>query len=179
MMLSLQIIPTSTITMRRRSPSLPDAVVAALAIAFALAPALAQSPSRNGPNRLTELKHFEEIVLAKRGEASVLPDTDAGKRARIQLLGGPLEQLGLARTFVGDVQGGLDALDERASRLFARRESKPEDRTRVAAVVAEDAIAAIVREARQRRIVIINESHHVPMHRAFTMALARELRKVG
>lgn len=164
--------------MTRLSPSIKLLGVGALAIV--LAPVLAQSSvSNSGQDRLAELKHFEARMVVKRAEAAALPDTDASKTARMQLLGGPLEQLGLARTYVGDVQGGLDALDERAAILRGRGESRPEDRTRAAAASAEDAIAAIVREARQRRIVIINESHHVPMHRAFTMALARELRKVG
>jgi hypothetical protein len=42
-----------------------------------------------------------------------------------------------------------------------------------------DAISAIVAEARKHQVVILNEAHHVPMHRAFAMRLARELRKVG
>ncbi|MCX2862570.1 hypothetical protein OOZ63_12040 [Paucibacter sp. PLA-PC-4] len=44
---------------------------------------------------------------------------------------------------------------------------------------SEDALAAILREAATRQIVILNEAHHVPMHRAFSMRLARELRKLG
>jgi len=45
--------------------------------------------------------------------------------------------------------------------------------------VPEDAIAAILHEAASRQVVILNEAHHVPMHRAFAMRLARELRKLG
>jgi hypothetical protein len=155
------------------------------ALALALTPAMAQTPITRigGTNRLADLKHFEAQVVAKRAEAVGLVDTEESKKLRLQLLNGPLEQLGIARTYVGDVQGGLDALDERDAMLHALMpagfESNSEDNTRAAAASAEEAISAIVREARQRRIVIINESHHVPMHRAFTMALARELRKVG
>ena len=43
----------------------------------------------------------------------------------------------------------------------------------------EDAIAAIVRAAKGRRIVILNEAHHVPRGRAFAFLLARALRKAG
>jgi hypothetical protein len=44
---------------------------------------------------------------------------------------------------------------------------------------AVDAIEEIVRLARDRQIVILNEAHHVPRHRAFSLLLARELRKIG
>jgi len=54
-----------------------------------------------------------------------------------------------------------------------------EDSIRIEDAIAEDAIAAIVREAKNRQVVILNEAHHVPLHRAFAMKLARELRKIG
>lgn len=41
------------------------------------------------------------------------------------------------------------------------------------------AIDAIANAARDRRIVILNESHHNPRHRAFALALATRLREVG
>jgi len=47
------------------------------------------------------------------------------------------------------------------------------------ALVAEDALQAIVREAKKRQIVILNEAHHVPLHRVFAARLASELRKIG
>lgn len=49
----------------------------------------------------------------------------------------------------------------------------------IAAATPEDAIEAIVREARKRQIVILNEAHHVPLDRVFAGKLARELRKIG
>lgn len=44
---------------------------------------------------------------------------------------------------------------------------------------AQDAIEAIVHEARNRQVVILNEAHHVPFHRVFAGKLAHELRKIG
>lgn len=41
------------------------------------------------------------------------------------------------------------------------------------------AVDAIANAARDRRIVILNESHHNPRHRAFALALATRLREVG
>jgi hypothetical protein len=43
----------------------------------------------------------------------------------------------------------------------------------------EPAIEAIVRAARDKRIVIINEAHHAPRHRAFTHRLMLALREAG
>lgn len=43
----------------------------------------------------------------------------------------------------------------------------------------EPAIAAIVRAAEGRRIVIVNEAHHAPRHRAFTHEVMLALREAG
>ncbi|HEY6816637.1 MAG TPA: hypothetical protein VI168_13950, partial [Croceibacterium sp.] len=43
----------------------------------------------------------------------------------------------------------------------------------------EPAIEAIVRAAEGRRVVMINEAHHAPRHRAFTYRLMLALREVG
>jgi hypothetical protein len=43
----------------------------------------------------------------------------------------------------------------------------------------ENAIQAIARAAGSRQVVMINEAHHVPQHRAFTLQLLGELRKQG
>lgn len=45
--------------------------------------------------------------------------------------------------------------------------------------VTEDAIAAIVERARDRRIVIVNEAHDSPRDRAFILKLAEALRPLG
>ncbi|OYT93101.1 MAG: hypothetical protein CFE43_04490 [Burkholderiales bacterium PBB3] len=55
----------------------------------------------------------------------------------------------------------------------------PDDLAQLDAANVQDALSTIVEQARSRRIVILNEAHHVPMHRAFAMRLARELRKLG
>ncbi len=43
----------------------------------------------------------------------------------------------------------------------------------------EDARKAILREATKRQVVILNEAHHVPRHRAFGRSLLEGLRKQG
>lgn len=44
---------------------------------------------------------------------------------------------------------------------------------------AQDAAAAILREAEGRRVVMLNEAHHMPMHRAFTRTLLEGLYERG
>lgn len=58
-------------------------------------------------------------------------------------------------------------------------QSLPARKGELDALAAEDALQAIVREARTRRIVILNEAHHIPLHRVFAARLASELRKIG
>lgn len=91
----------------------------------------------------------------------------------------PLQQLGTARSMVGDTEGAQVAFDA----LHRREPRHPPGTVRQMALlenaVAEEAIAAIVREARSKRIVLINEAHHVPLNRAFAQRLAAELKKIG
>ncbi|MEW6022046.1 MAG: hypothetical protein AB1807_07895 [Pseudomonadota bacterium] len=93
--------------------------------------------------------------------------------------GSALQHLAAARSFVGDTDGALATFDV----LRRRQPHHPPATVRQMALLehaaAEDAIAAIVREASTKRIVLINEAHHVPMHRAFAQRLAAELKKIG
>lgn len=50
---------------------------------------------------------------------------------------------------------------------------------RVAAATPRDAIAEIVARAARTRVVILNENHGVPRHRAFALEVARALRPLG
>jgi hypothetical protein len=81
---------------------------------------------------------------------------------------------GLALSFVGDEPGTLAAFDRVQSRRHAALEASPVDTAE-----ALDAIPAIVAAAKGRHIVILNESHHAPRHRAFALELARGLRGEG
>lgn len=53
------------------------------------------------------------------------------------------------------------------------------DIARIGSATARDAIAEIVERARATRIVILNEDHAVPRHRAFALQVARALRPLG
>jgi hypothetical protein len=135
--------------------------------------ASAQAPS----GYMQRLKDAEANVAA-------LP-ADAWERARglekgavIRSFSSALQNLGTQRAFNGDTQGAIAAFDVLA-RIGPRPGLKPADAALVDAAIVEDAIAAIVAQARSRRVVLINEAHHMPMHRAFSQLLARELRKIG
>ena len=91
--------------------------------------------------------------------------------------------LGTARSFVGET--------ELAQAMYARSSATPAptpeetsaETRRLASMLSEheprDAIAAIVEQARARQIVILNEAHGMPRHRAFATLLGLELRKLG
>lgn len=92
---------------------------------------------------------------------------------------GGFDMLMNMRSVSGDAAGATQAAvwfeiaNGRPDR-FAAESARPLD-----AVAAEDALQAIVREARKRQIVILNEAHHIPVHRLFAGRLAAELRKIG
>ena len=93
--------------------------------------------------------------------------------------GSQLQMLGTARSFVGDTDGAMAAFDVLRRRQLRHSPAIVRQMALLEHAAAEEAIAAIVREARTKRIVLINEAHHVPLHRAFVQRLAAELRKIG
>ncbi|MES2037769.1 MAG: hypothetical protein V4495_08025 [Pseudomonadota bacterium] len=121
-------------------------------------------------DRLKNLKLAENQVI----EFESLNPKDS------KTLGSKLEnalvRLSFQRTFVGDTQGALEAFNRT---LEDNGNPDISDFEKIKTAETEDAVTAIVREAKSRQIVILNESHHVPMHRAFAMVLARELKKLG
>jgi hypothetical protein len=91
-----------------------------------------------------------------------------------------LDELGIIQSFTGDVDGAISTFD-RMHRLrhFPVGRGEETQMSLVADASAEDAIKAIVEEARHRRVVLLNEAHHVPLHRAFAQKLAAALREIG
>jgi hypothetical protein len=127
-------------------------------------------------------RYLPQLVAAERA-TSGLPSTAFGNTRTPELddairkLRHAFEDLGAQRAFIGDTEGAIGAFDllERASapRGSGKEQAAPDG------VEADDAIRAIVEQARSKRVVLINEAHHVPMNRAFTQKLAAELRKIG
>lgn len=155
-------------------------VVALAAAGMVAASALAGAgPAPAYPDPQIDLQKVELKVQAPRAtlarHAKAMEEVEEARRT----LGSVLQGLGTQRSFLGDTEGAIAAFDEAWS--FSRRvdNRNADDLDRLAEARAEDAIEAIVSEARKHRIVILNEAHHVPLHRAFAMRLARELRKIG
>lgn len=98
----------------------------------------------------------------------------AEKEAKADTEGMFVDRLGLLQSFVGLEREALVTFDSMGAEPLAPVASSPIDDA-----TALDAIPAIVEAAKGRRIVILNESHHVSRHRAFAAELARALRKEG
>lgn len=136
--------------------------------------------SRKTQSRFEQLKSAEAAVLdgeiASRGKSP---------NETFEQLAEPLQNLAEIRTFTGDVLGALVKFD-RFEEIIAKINNRPlksaislKEVLQLQDSTAEDAITAIVKQAKERQIVILNEAHHIPLHRAFAMKLARELRKIG
>jgi hypothetical protein len=113
--------------------------------------------------------YLAPLAAAERAAAG-FPAAEARKH------GFELQQLGMQRAFAGETEGAIAAVDAQSLPMSA---PPPDAMAALAGVRAEDAVDAIVAQARTRRVVILNEAHHVPMHRAFAMRLAAALRKIG
>ena len=98
----------------------------------------------------------------------------AGKDAELDLIRTVIAQNVLP--LVGDYAGAL--------RYGDLIEGKPDLQTAPRVTALEgfspvNALQEIARAARSRQVVMINEAHHVPQHRAFTLQLLAALRKEG
>ena len=85
------------------------------------------------------------------------------------------ELVGNSRAFVGDYDGAIEAYNSVHSQ---EPDAVPEDVLSESFVV-RDAIEAIREAAHGRRVVMINEAHNVPRHRAFTTLLMNALAEDG
>ena len=98
------------------------------------------------------------------------------------------QMLGTFRSMAGDTEGAIETYQS-MSKLNAQTPTVQKitptqaELATINAILANHepkaALDAILREAKSRQIVILNEAHHVPRHRAFALLLALELRKVG
>ena len=86
------------------------------------------------------------------------------------------DTLGILRSFVGDDAGALEVFETMGG---ADRSPDPAEVDETRRCIPEDALAASAAAAKDRQVVILNEAHHVPLHRAFSLEVARALRKQG
>jgi hypothetical protein len=130
---------------------------------------------------LARLKVAERELDVLRVEAG-----PANTEARRSALSRAMQNLAAVRSQVGDHAGALEAYASMQSQFGGSNDSnvtadasQEYAQSTFAKFTPEPAIAAIARVARDRQIVILNEAHHVPRHRAFAVRLALELRKQG
>lgn len=84
-----------------------------------------------------------------------------------------LQQLGTDRAFAGGSAGAVAAFDAQSRASGPRREENAAEAGLVDEASVEDAVQAIVAQARSRRVVLLNEGHNMSMHRAFSQRVAR------
>lgn len=147
-----------------------------LGIAGALCALQATAQEARPGNYLDKLKRQEAAVAALPQDA-----LDQGHRTTADFAKAAVayEQLGTVRSWVGDVDGAISTFDRLNRARHPARRPEAAQPGMLADAQAEDAIKAIVEQARHRRVVLLNEAHHVPLHRAFAQKLAGELRKIG
>jgi hypothetical protein len=104
--------------------------------------------------------------------------SDAQRQALLYEKGGDLQRLGTRRSLAGDATGAAQAFSW-YFQLIPPKPAAADDALAMAGAHAEDALEAIVEQAKERQIVILNEAHHVPQHRVFAGKLAHWLRTLG
>lgn len=134
------------------------------------------------PFRWSYLESVKEAEVAVGGPgvfAQLEAMQPAQRAAILEEKRGVIDLLMNMRSLTGDAVGTAQAAlwfeiaNDRPAK-YAAHSGKP-----LESAASEDALQAIVREARHRQIVILNEAHHVPLHRVFASRLAAELKKIG
>lgn len=144
-----------------------------LAVAAFLAPQQSEGPS---PEALDAVgKSFKDV-----SQGLYLPAVSRleslyqkGSEADKSVIG---ELLGTFYSYVGEYQETDRMAD---GPVEAGETNEPPTTSPLSDAVAEDAVKAIVREAKSHQIVFLNEAHHEPRSRAFALQVARALRKEG
>jgi hypothetical protein len=123
---------------------------------------------------MPDLKKFETAAAGLPLDAAPSPETND----TFQKSGPQLEMLSTQRMLVGDEPGGLMAHDA-LTRRFKQPPPSDGELKLIDEATVEDAVKAIVEQARTRRVVLLNEEHMSSLNRAFSQRVARELRKIG
>lgn len=122
----------------------------------------------------------KEVAIAADPLPSTSPPADAAYQELVEReKGRDLSHLAFARARAGDYEGAIRAYGSsglRGEAGLSNLESAIENFERHEVLPA---IEAIVAEARDRQIVILNEAHHIARHRILAHFLARRLREIG
>ncbi|NML62691.1 hypothetical protein HHL21_16720 [Massilia sp. RP-1-19] len=130
-----------------------------------------------GGSYMEQLRRAEAALPSLAADANIQPPGSETGTA-LRKASSAFQKLGNWRAFVGDHDGAIAAYDFQRTRP-PHLKGKAADLQAIDEAVADDAIQAIVAEARTKRVVLLNEAHNISMHRAFAQKLAAELRKIG
>jgi hypothetical protein len=123
---------------------------------------------------MERLKQAEAATAGLPLGASRSPGTDDILRKASR----QLDQLGTQQMFAGDEEGALRSRDA-VSRQWKEGPASEAELKAIDEATVDDAVKAIVEQARTRRVVLLNEEHLASINRAFSQRVARELRKIG
>lgn len=107
-------------------------------------------------------------------ELHTLTELREGFRASAAVLDFSAQQMGTYASFLGEYAEALRWFDGPEA---ARRPAESE--LALAGLEPADAVSVIVARANEERAVFVNEAHHVPQHRALTLALLEPLYALG
>ena len=98
------------------------------------------------------------------------------------------QALAVCQSRAADYAGALESTSKVQTRSFgkadkpdaaAQKQESQAEAKRLATFAPQNALSTITQAARKRRVVMINEAHHVPQHRVFTTRLLTALYKQG
>ncbi|MBM4015160.1 MAG: hypothetical protein FJ293_09395 [Planctomycetes bacterium] len=147
----------------------------ALPSVLLLVPFLAQGDGAGAAGAAT---HDRVDLLAQEGHFLAAIVELERRLERLPTHPGVIQQLATFQSFVGDEAAATRTM----ARLGEPSRGSPPSAALSAALAGCTPLPAldeIARLAADRRIVILNEAHHVPRHRAFAHALAERLRALG
>jgi hypothetical protein len=132
------------------------------------------APPPVSPQADAEPRSFDYMAALRKAEADV---SAAGNDEALRI--SALQALSTEQSFVGATADAHDSLPFGRMTGPASQADEAAARELLAEHEPRDALGAIVAAARGRQIVILNEAHHVPRHRAFATRVMLELRKLG
>jgi len=155
----MHLVFLSVVLFGAASPAVPDSIDLARLSRFQASYFARSRPLIDDGNYLGVLQLLDSL------QAEVGPSPRADDFAR--------QMAGTFLSFVGQEQAALAA--------FRRAKPRPAaiDTAAFEGFTAAPALDAVVRLARNRKAVFVNEAHHEPRHRAFTTGLLRRLYALG
>jgi hypothetical protein len=128
-------------------------------------------PKQPEPDLTDKHPHDNRFYLARLSQLrQELDRFNDDRRARDLLV----QMVGTEYAYVGRYQKALESFDDRPGR--ADRKDQP---GALDGYESRDAVDALLDLADRHQVIMINEAHHVPLHRAFTLRLLEGLYRRG